>query len=323
MPGFDTHYIFGKESYKKIDSKYIRRIIRNNHTVYGLGLQGPDIFFYDLIGHLKRDLDLGDLAHDHRVSDFLFYLRDAVKIFPEESDKEIAEVYFLGFLGHHTLDSTAHPYIYAVTDYDPYVKQKGYFDKHLKLETDINTVMLKKYKGLNPSQFRQLRTIELDKDQLEIVATQLLYAYNNTWPELGIKKERIVRAILSFQFNVGLLHDPRGEKKRFLATLEQFVPGHMLFSGIIARNRFIYNEDPCNLRHLSWSSPWEPEIVRNESFINLFNKAERKYLKLISLSSKLFLSPSDLADEEKENAELALFDAIGNVSYLSGLDSYE
>ncbi|MCR5271587.1 MAG: hypothetical protein K6E13_01180 [Lachnospiraceae bacterium] len=321
MPGFDTHYIFGQQTYKEIDSKYIRHIIRNHHTVFGLGLQGPDLFFYDLFGHVKGDIDLGDLAHDSRCAEFLFYLRDARRIFPDERDREIAEAYFVGFLGHHTLDSTCHPYIYAETDYSPYVKQPGYFDKHLKLETDINTVMLKKYKNLHPSQFRQDRTIELDPKELIIVSSQLTYAYNKTWPTLHQKKERMRRAILSFHLNTGLLHDPSGEKKRFLATLEQVTPGHMLFSGIIARNRFLYNTDPCNLHHREWSSPWMPDVVRTESFIDLFNISKEKYLKLISLCDTLFNAKPD-SDTERE-AELSLYDSIGNVSYLSGLEPYE
>lgn len=320
MPGFDTHYIFGQQTYKNIDSKYIKRIISNHPTVYGLGLQGPDLFFYDLMGHLKHDIDLGDLAHDSRVADFLFYLRDAIKIFPDEYDKQIAQTYFLGFLGHHTLDSTCHPYIYAKTDYNPYVKEKGYFDKHLKLETDINTIMLRHYKHLNPSQFFQDKTIELNPAELSVVSSQLEYAYNKTWPFLTEKKERMTRAILSFHFNSALLHDKSGEKKRFLNTLEYIIPGHMLFSGIIARNHFIYNDDPCNLKHSAWASPWQPDTVLTYSFIDLFNKAKARYLKILELCDAFFAADNV---SDKEQCEYNLYDFIGNNSYLSGLPSFD
>ena len=37
--------------------------------------------------------------------------------FSSRTDLNIAEAYLIGFLGHYTLDTICHPYIYAMTHY--------------------------------------------------------------------------------------------------------------------------------------------------------------------------------------------------------------
>ena len=48
MPGFTTHYLFGLNTWKKLDNIPLKQVIQNNHAAYSLGLQGPDLFFYFL-----------------------------------------------------------------------------------------------------------------------------------------------------------------------------------------------------------------------------------------------------------------------------------
>lgn len=48
MPGYVTHYIFGREVYHNLKNNSLKKNLYYNCAAYGLGLQGPDIFFYYL-----------------------------------------------------------------------------------------------------------------------------------------------------------------------------------------------------------------------------------------------------------------------------------
>lgn len=45
MPGYVTHYIFGREVYHNLKNNSLKKNLYYNRAAYGLGLQGPDIFF--------------------------------------------------------------------------------------------------------------------------------------------------------------------------------------------------------------------------------------------------------------------------------------
>jgi len=317
MPGFNTHYIFGTQAFKSIHSKKTRNNISSHSKVYALGLQGPDLFFYDLLGHLLKEVNLGELAHDTSCGKFLFYLRDSVRLFPDSEDKKIAQVYYLGFMAHHILDRTCHPFVYAFTDYDP--DDKSYFDRHLKFETDIDTIFLYKYKKTHPSIFLQAETVRLSPEEISVVSTQLYYAYSMTYPDIEVSRSRMERAIKEFHFNLMGLHDKTGGKKRFLLTLEQFVPGHMLFSGIIGRDGFTYNTDACNLTHRIWKSPWQKDVQRTDSFVDLFENALEEYLSCVNITNALFAATED--SKERDDFEAKLSAKIGNISYCSGIEA--
>ena len=48
MPGFTTHYLLGIKTYKDIPENKLKSIISKHQWLYLLGLQGPDMFFYNL-----------------------------------------------------------------------------------------------------------------------------------------------------------------------------------------------------------------------------------------------------------------------------------
>ena len=49
MPGYVTHYIFGREVYHNLKNNSLKKNLYYNRAAYGLGLQGPDIFLFILI----------------------------------------------------------------------------------------------------------------------------------------------------------------------------------------------------------------------------------------------------------------------------------
>lgn len=141
MPGYVTHYIFGREVYHNLKNNSLKKNLYYNRAAYGLGLQGPDIFFYYLPSYVLEGHNIGALAHVRETSAFFQGLIESRNQFSSRTDLNIAEAYLIGFLGHYTLDTICHPYIYAMTHYKD-KKEKAYFSRHAYLETDIDTALL-------------------------------------------------------------------------------------------------------------------------------------------------------------------------------------
>ena len=140
MPGFTTHYLFGVETCHRLGASPLRRELMENHTAFGLGLQGPDIFFYDLPSYVIYKKNIGSAAHTTDTGKFLFFLLQSRFLFPKGKKRQIAESYIAGFIGHYLLDTTCHPYVYdrskSCSD------SATAFAPHVYLETDIDTAFL-------------------------------------------------------------------------------------------------------------------------------------------------------------------------------------
>ena len=107
---------------------FFKKDLYYNRAAYGLGLQEPDIFFYYLPSYVLEGHNIGALAHVRETSAFFQGLIESRNQFSSRTDLNIAEAYLIGFLGHYTLDTICHPYIYAMTHYKD-KKEKTYFSK--------------------------------------------------------------------------------------------------------------------------------------------------------------------------------------------------
>ena len=64
MPGFTTHYILGMKAYNDMPSGQLKFIIAKYRWLYQLGLQGPDMFFYNIPILRHRDYrNVGSYMH--------------------------------------------------------------------------------------------------------------------------------------------------------------------------------------------------------------------------------------------------------------------
>ena len=176
MPGYVTHYIFGREVYHNLKNNSLKKNLYYNRAAYGLGLQGPDIFFYYLPSYVLEGHNIGALAHVRETSAFFQGLIESRNQFSSRTDLNIAEAYLIGFLGHYTLDTICHPYIYAMTHYKD-KKEKAYFSRHAYLETDIDTALLDLKLHRQPCNFHTEDTIRLTHRQKHVIASILYYAY--------------------------------------------------------------------------------------------------------------------------------------------------
>ena len=187
MPGFVTHYLFGEEIYHQLKCNSQKKNLFYNRSAYAFGLQGPDLFFYYLPSYALHRHNLGALAHTTEPRAFFHGLLESYGRLSSAADRGIAEAYISGFLGHYLLDTTCHPYIYAMTHYHD-KKEKSYFSRHAYLETEIDTELLARKRHKTPCEFHAADTIQLTFAQKRVIAGLLYDAYHYAFPELSIHR---------------------------------------------------------------------------------------------------------------------------------------
>lgn len=320
MPGFMTHYLFGVNNIRQLkrteSCSLLLQSIQQNKTVFQLGLQGPDIFFYHLPSQLKT-MRPGSIVHTRWTGDFLKCLIEAPELFWKEEQQQLARAYAAGFIGHYVLDTQIHPYVYDRTGYGDVLKKKGYA-AHIALESDMDACLLMRYAKCLPSAFPYGKTIMFDAGTRSVIADILYYAYDMVFPELALKKGFLSRAIRSMQIGTRLTYNPHNYKRQVVEKIEKLLFGRPQISPVIPSDFEQRSKDPLNLEHRRWKNPWEPERCYTDSVPMLIKKASGRYQNALKLLEQLYAVESY---EEQYDLLLArLGEFLGNQSFHSGLD---
>lgn len=315
MPGFITHYLFGRDSYKKLPSGALKDNILKNHAAYTLGQQGPDLFFYFFPSYCIHGNNIGAISHCNETNAFFRGLLLSCHRF-RGRDLQIAIAYLTGFIGHYTLDTNCHPYVYARTGF---VKRTGdYFSRHAYLETDIDKKLLYRKLHRKPVNFHCANTIAVTPRQSRVIARMLYDACHYAFPKLVFHTYMMRAAIFSMHFGLKLLHDNNGQKKVFFRFIEKHVLGYPIFSPLVPSNKLWFCSDPFNLARKEWKNPWDHTLVSNETFFDLYQKAEASYSSRLKKLTCFFYEP---ATPQKRMAQMKdLIQDYDNLSFHSGLD---
>lgn len=317
MPGFTTHYLFGQQTYQKLHPSELKQTIQRYHTVFALGLQGPDIFFYFFPFFFWKGGIPGSLAHTTNTQKFLWYLLKSPEIFESKRQQKIAQTYVFGFIGHYLLDSICHPYVYGRTGYHP--TEKDYLGHHIGLETDIDTTLLWEYQEKLPSEFHGAECISLTKEQEDIVSKAVYFAFKKAYPALKISPGIVKSSIHAIKQGCRLLYDSTGYKKILVRRIESLCPGYGILSSLIPSDTILYHNDPLNLKHHPWINPWDETTISYQSFTELFEEAEKDYKRILRDIAYFF--SRERTPEEKQTALKVMVRHLGDRSYHSGLAS--
>ena len=329
MPGFITHLTFGEQSLSFIEATETRNLLESHSTCFGLGLQGPDIFFYHIPSYLCYKKNIGNVIHRNSVMNFFDCLFDGRNSFEDNKDRRICDAYILGFIGHYSLDVTCHPYIYFKSEHFKNLVRGGVYDfgRHVSLETDIDHLVLEHYKKLLPSQFDYAAAVRPSDYEQRVIARLLYFAINRTFPEYNVRLGTIKGAIKSFIRLNKWMHDPTGKKKRRIRKIEQLFFKCAVISSMIPSDTKIKYSDPCNNYHNEWHNPWNPSIPMTDSVFDLINKTMPTFIERVELYMKAFDTTTfldsniDCVTETNDYLHFRnlLLKNISDLSYLSGL----
>jgi hypothetical protein len=319
MPGFTTHYIFGDETVAKVSELQVKQLLSKYAPCYHLGLQGPDIFFYYLPAYFITERNVGNLMHDTSTLAFFEALLEARNRLRLPKARAIADAYIYGFIGHYSLDTVCHPYIYSRSHHIRNKDNKTYdFGCHVSLETDIDRTLLWHFHRLKPSAFAPGDTIRLDGYALHTIGELVSRAIKNTYPDYKVSPFRVRQAARFMRYENNWMHDPSGTKKFLIRTIEQKILGHGFISTMVPSDSFTKYTDCCNLRHKKWSNPWNPSVSFTSDFYALMEDATEDFLRRIDLYQQCVAVKKKRSKEERFAAENALLADLGDCSYLSG-----
>ena len=324
MPGFTTHYLFGVKAYNDLPNNYLKHVISKYRWLYQLGLQGPDIFFYNIPILRHRDYrNVGSYMHDYHVNDFFRICLAEISEIKSKQQREQAISYYAGYLCHYVADSVCHPYVYGRIQNQAESAGLGIHGLHAQLENDIDAILLRKFKKKKPSEFNQTATICLNGQELQFVCSFLSRCINNTYYQITEKNNfqvtegMVSRSIYAIRFGGRLLSDPAGKKQSKIRAVE-----NLLFMNGVASKKLVTDQKPQNVRkilnmdHEVWVNPWDKRLASTESFVDLYNRTLQKCNYVYYHLNVLMSGETPLAEADWKPFLLEL----GNHSYHSGLD---
>lgn len=323
MPGFTTHYIMGMKAYNDLPFNQLKHIISKYRWLYQLGLQGPDMFFYNLpILRHRDDRNVGSHMHEHQVADFFANYLSAAMDIRSRQQREQALAYFCGFVCHYICDSICHPFIYGRILYDTDRPTLRHHGLHAELENEIDALLLEKYKKKKPSQFNQAATICLNPQETQFLSDFLSSCINQTYYQhenhFQVTPRMVHRSILAMRFGCRTLADPSGHKRDRIEFVESKFLRNPIISSKIVSDHVPDPKKSLNLRHETWYNPWDHQLASTASFPDLFHQSIDKCCRIFVLMNSMYQKNSSGIKSEDMNLSVIITE-LGNYSYHSGL----
>lgn len=317
MPALLTHYLCGDMVLKSIDAPEVTDMISQHRSLYNLGTQGPDMFFYhNALPWVKGESlsKVGGRLHDEKVRAFfeqVLAIIDGIK----NAKKEMLLSYVYGYICHYSLDIHAHPYIFYKTGFviDEIEDKKKYDAYHRRFEAEIDVLMADKILNRDASKIESHKLIMIGGEESLAIADMYHWILKKIF-NLDIPIGEIQKAPNDMWFITKAIRDPLGIKKPVIAFAEKLMRKYNLISNMIYPLEIDGALDHLNLKHSSWHCPWNKEISLNSSFMDLFNEAVAE-AKLMCESINEYINGNIVIDE--------VLRIIGNRSFSSGLDCYE
>ena len=326
MPGFTTHYILGMKAFNDMPNNRLKLVIAKYRWLYQLGLQGPDMFFYNIPILRHRDYrNVGSYMHEHHIQDFFCcYLEQLYAIEPRQQREE-GLAYFCGFLCHYIGDSICHPYVYGRIGYDAKSPSMQAHGKHAALENDIDALLLWKYKKKKPSQFNQAATICLNGMETQFISRFLSKCINHVYYPITydnsfqVTPRMIHRSILAMRFGCRTLADPSGKKQNRIEFVENILLKKPVASTKLVTDKVSDPRGCLNLDHELWCNPWDKRLASRASFPDLFRYSLLKSNNVYAIINEIISLGTGAEAEKRQEQVTRLLDELGSYSYHSGL----
>lgn len=322
MPGFTTHYIFGMKAYNDMPFTPLKHTIAKYRWLYQLGLQGPDMFFYNIPILRHRDYrNVGSYMHEHKVNAFFECCLRRIGTIRSRQQQEEAISYLAGFINHYIADSICHPYVYGRIGYPVDTPTSMHHGMHAHLENELDAILLWKYKKKKPSEFNQTATICLNGQEIQFISHFLASCINETYYPITYRNNfqvtpaMVHRSIWALRFGCRTLSDKTGKKKFGIAQVESIFVNHPVASAKMVTDSVTDYRSSCNLNHEAWSNPWDPTRVSTASFVDLFHETLDKCSRVYELLNS---AVTDNVPLDKQDLS-PLLTELGNESYHSGL----
>jgi len=308
MPSLATHFLFGQDVFKKTDDA-IEGTIKKGLGAFRLGLQGPDIFFYDLLHSvIARDKNIGTKMHTQRTNIFFYNYIDYLK--DNNLDKnDIATSYLYGILCHYSLDCASHPFVYYFTNlHDKSSEGKNRsLSIHCQFESDIDELLYMDRNGKNLCDVNRSKFMEISQKEIDVISPIIAYAISETY-KCDITAN-YVRGSMKRGLKVNsLLNNRNGFKKPLIGLIEKPIMGSHIGTSLMF-TRKLPSRECLNENHEKWHLPFNNKEMHS-SFMDLYQLGMTDAIRFVH-------SANDVMNEECSLSEF--IKSTGGMSYHTGL----
>ena len=274
MPGLITNYIFGERAFQALSPNYLKEIIRNNTNSFRMGLQGSDIFNYYLTpSGQKYQHHITKILKKRNTHLFVDNMLDYISVL-DPSDKDMCLAYIAGFLCHYSLDIHTYPYLHyrmcKDIEADPSLARDTFY--YRRLETMMDTILLKKINHMEPSQLNLEALVSMNKKERRNICNCLLYSLRTTY-NYRLSRKSLLKIIASVKKTCIFLQT----NPQMHIHMVRFFKKRMHLSS--ARSSLIYPEytgdpfDYLNENKTDWYISHDKD-PHTESFIELLEHAD-------------------------------------------------
>lgn len=314
MGDFLTHVVQAELVLERIESRRLSDGIRKRMTLYRLGAQGPDpLFFHKSFpsngkGSLKS---VGDRMHRQRTGQFL--QAGFEKLSPPSWSPEWLDlaVYLSGFICHHCMDRTIHPYVNHA-DHNWLWGLDGSPVKvtHQELEIALDVLLWRGY-GRGAAYRTDTRKLaDIGKTWPNMVLAFWQDALTAVYQE-QVTQEQMQEVLHHFYRGHDLLFDPKGWKKKLIIWLDSLTGGGVQPPKVPYPVAVSAELDWLNNKRRTWFNPDLPGEKRIDSIDMILGIAADDAVNLINQAFSTVFSGGSFA---------ALFP---DISYDNGLPCVE
>lgn len=283
MPAFCTHYLFCDDMLKGFDNLDFNM----NEKACAIGAQGPDIFFFHrflpLIMPGRAQRKLAGAIHKCKPAELFDAFADYCAFSP---NIDVARSYIYGFVMHYALDRRCHPFVYSyqqrILDQSKYLHSSA---AHNRVEHSMDTYMLNLKLGIvDPSDFDCASTFTMDYDVLDEIAHLMAFVIPRA-TGYSVSEKDVKLAIKDTITMQKILRNKGNRFMRFTKLLDA------ILGPFIKYYKFSSNINPKDLENTKkygnidnrvWYSPYQADVARYESYVDLYEDAKSDCSDLIA-----------------------------------------
>lgn len=269
MPAATTHAEFAKDVRELLDEE-IRKRISDDH-MYLIGAQGPDLLFFSGMGVLPGTMaPIGGRMHDEKVADVMRYFDIHAAADPA------LRSYFLGYLTHYALDSSAHPLICSLAHSESMKTGRTESEVHFRIESVYDVYTLHR-KGKRVSDYNVYDDLKLNKEDTQKLAILYQGMLKGIY-DIDLSVPKLMNGIHDVSLMTRLLK-PSKAKYRFADYMESLLKQPKMITALMLDEH--KDMRYLNEAHKLWSPVYQPDEVRNESFMDLYSSALGKACRIM------------------------------------------
>lgn len=276
MPSAITHHLFGVAIRQRLGESFFPSQASTDSFL--LGNQGPDPLYHSSRStQLIQVRKLAGLMHRHLCTRAFESMRAFTNLLDEDL-REIADAYACGFICHFTLDSVAHPFVYAqMGSANPSRASRNdrsmEWVTHSQIETELDTSLLRHITGQDLLTWKaEDHLFPLNHEVLQLIDNMYRYIATRAYGK-SLRPGEFVRAVEDFRAAMGMLYSRTGRTRAALGQIERLVGSS---TGTGTRTSRLEPEPEGrwdNGSHRTWKDPFDGKDS-DASFQDLFEQAQ-------------------------------------------------